>query len=296
MRRRFQQIDVFSRQAFKGNPLALVLDSDGLGDLEMASMARWTNLSETAFLLPTTHPEADYRVRIWTPRVELPFAGHPTLGSCHGWLSMGMAPRHPGYVVQECGIGLVRIRNDGQRLAFAAPPLIRSGPIPEAELDGMIRALGLQPEQVLDHQIIDNGGGWVGLLLDNARSVLAIKPDPVALAPYKVGVIGAYRSGDRAAAGVDDAAFEVRAFAPAGGTLEDPVTGSLNAGLASWMIGQGLITQQLSYGPDASSTIAYVVSQGTRLGRRGRLFIEQVGQTIWIGGHTTTTIEGTLDC
>ena len=294
--RPFQQIDVFSDQPFMGNPLALVHDAQGMSDADMASMARWTNLSETAFLLPPTHPDADYRVRIWTPRMELPFAGHPTLGSCHGWLTRGGAPRQPGVIVQECAIGLVRIRQHNNRLAFAAPPLLETGPIEPARLDGVIKALGLRASQVLDHQIIDNGPGWIGLLLDNAQSVLAIEPDPVALAPYKVGVIGAHVTKDLNADPLTPAAaFEVRAFAPAGGILEDPVTGSLNAGLASWMIAEGIVTRMLPAEAANHPNPAYVVSQGTRLGRRGRLFIEQTGQDIWIGGHTLTTIEGSLN-
>lgn len=292
--RPFQQIDVFSDQPFMGNPLALVHDAQDMSDADMASMARWTNLSETAFLLPPTHPDADYRVRIWTPRMELPFAGHPTLGSCHGWLTKGEAPRQTGVIVQECAIGLVRIRRNNHHLAFAAPPLLKTGPIEPARLDRVTKALGLRVSQILDHQIIDNGPGWIGLLLDNAQSVLAIEPDPVALAPYKVGVIGAYQATDKTDTLKMDAAFEVRAFAPAGGILEDPVTGSLNAGLASWMVAEGIITRILPPTQTSQPNLAYIVSQGTRLGRRGRLFIEQDGQEIWIGGHTLTTIEGSL--
>lgn len=294
--RLFQQIDVFSNQPFMGNPLALVHDAQDMSDAEMASMARWTNLSETAFLLPPTHPDADYRVRIWTPRMELPFAGHPTLGSCHGWLTRNVAPRQPDVIVQECAIGRVRIRRDKDRLAFAAPPLLKTGPIEPARLDGVIKALGLRTTQVLDHQIIDNGPGWIGLILDNAQSVLAITPDPVALAPYKVGVIGACDTREMNSDPLAPAAaFEVRAFAPAGGILEDPVTGSLNAGLASWMIAEGIVTRMLPAEAPSHPNLAYVVSQGTCLGRRGRLFIEQAGQDIWIGGHTLTTIEGSLN-
>lgn len=272
---RFQQIDVFSDKPLMGNPLALVHDADDLQPQDMARLARWTNLSETAFLLAATHPEADYRVRIWTPRLELPFAGHPTLGSCCGWLSRSVKPRTTDRIVQECAIGLVQIRRDGERLAFAAPPLIRSGALDEAILDNLARALKLERGQIIGHQLVDNGPGWMALLLDSAESVLAIEPDPVALAPYKIGVIGPYPKGH-------EADFEVRAFAAAAGILEDPVTGSLNAGIACWLIGSGKAPGR------------YVASQGTVLQRRGRVHVEQAGDEIWIGGDSLITLEGAI--
>jgi len=273
---RFQQIDVFANTPLMGNPLALVHDAQDLTDQDMARLARWTNLSETAFLLPATHPDADYRVRIWTPRRELPFAGHPTLGSCHGWLSQSGMPKADDCIVQECAIGLVKIRRDDTRLAFAAPPLLRSGPIGTPALEAIARGLNISLNQVIDHQIVDNGPAWVALLLDSADSVLKIRPDVSALAPYKVGIAGPYPAGE-------DVQFEVRAFAADAGGGEDPVTGSLNAGIASWFIKTGIA-------PDS-----YVVSQGTALGRQGRLYIQQVDGHIWVAGQCLTTIEGTLN-
>ncbi len=272
---RFQQIDVFANQPMMGNPLALVHDAEDLTDEEMARLARWTNLSETAFLLPPTNPQADYRVRIWTPRRELPFAGHPTLGSCHGWLSCSIKPKAPDCIVQECAIGLVKIRRDGSRLAFAAPPLLKSGPVDPVTLKAIAQGLNLSLSQIVAHQIVDNGPGWVALLLDSAKHVLEIRPDASALVPYKVGVAGPYPQGH-------EAQFEVRAFAADAGGGEDPVTGSLNAGIASWFIQAGIAPGN------------YVVSQGTALGRQGRLYIQQIDGQIWVAGQSLTTIEGTL--
>lgn len=280
--RRFDQVDVFGSAPLAGNPLAVVHDATGLDDARMAALARWTNLSETTFLLPPTQPGADYRVRIFTPGGELPFAGHPTLGSCWAWLAAGGVPRAPGVVVQECGVGLVRVRRDAarpRRLAFAAPPLRRSGPLEEAEVQRMAAALGVARGDVLRHQWIDNGPGWCALMLRDAAQVRALTPDFAALGSVKLGVVGAEAAGA-------ETAFEVRAFVPGLGVPEDPVTGSLNAGLAQWLIGAGLAPAR------------YVAAQGSALGRAGRVHVERddgeaaAGATIWIGGDVQGVVSG----
>jgi PhzF family phenazine biosynthesis protein len=276
MKRRFHQLDVFSAVPLKGNPLAVVHAAAGLTDETMAAFARWTNLSETTFLLPPTDPAADYRVRIYTPGGELPFAGHPTLGSCHAWLAAGGQPRDVGAVVQECGVGLVRIRRSGTRLAFAAPPLRRSGPLDAPTLARIGAALGLADGDVLHHQWVDNGPGWCAVMLRSAAQVLALRPDWAALGELRLGVVAAQPPGQ-------DTQFEVRAFAPALGVREDPVTGSLNASLAQWLIGAGLAPP------------AYVAAQGAALGRAGRVHVEQVGPTVWIGGDVAGCVEGTVE-
>jgi PhzF family phenazine biosynthesis protein len=231
--RRFHQLDVFTAVPLRGNPLAVVHAAEGLDDERLAAFARWTNLSETTFLLPPTDPAADYRVRIFTPGGELPFAGHPTLGSCHAWLAAGGVPKQPGTVVQECGVGLVRIRRDGTRLAFAAPPLRRTGPLDAALLERIVRALGVPAGDVLHHQWVDNGPGWCAVMLRSGAQVRAVRPDWAALGDVKLGLVGAQSAGE-------PTQFEVRAFVPGLGVPEDPVTGSLNAGLAQWLIGAGL--------------------------------------------------------
>jgi PhzF family phenazine biosynthesis protein len=270
--RRFSQVDVFSAEPLLGNPVAVVHDAEGIGEEEMAAFARWTNLSETTFLLPPSTPEADYRLRIWTPGGELPFAGHPTLGSCHAWLEAGGAPASAGIVVQECGAGLVRVRRDPSgRLAFAAPPLMRSGPVDEADQVRIARALAVDPNDLLASAWIDNGPGWVCVLLRDADAVLAVEPDWAAFGDLKIGVVGPYASGDLA--------VEVRAFCPGYGMPEDPVTGSLNAGIAQWLAGDRL-------------PASYVSSQGTVLGRRGRVHVETEGDTVWVGGDALTTVTG----
>jgi PhzF family phenazine biosynthesis protein len=269
----FQQVDVFSSQPLGGNPLAVVVGADALDDARMAAFARWTNLSETTFLLQPRAPEADYRVRIFTPTQELPFAGHPTLGSCHVWLASGGRSRGEE-IVQECEAGLVRVRHESGRLAFAAPPLRRTGPLESEVMARVVEGLGLAPDALVDANWVDNGPGWLAVLLRSRDAVLALRPDYAAIAGMRVGVVGAW---DREKDG-QDAQFEVRAFTAAG--YEDPVTGSLNAGLAQWLIGSGI----------AAPT--YIASQGTVLGRKGRVHVVQDGTGLWIGGAVTTCIAG----
>jgi PhzF family phenazine biosynthesis protein len=271
--RTFRQVDVFSSEPFRGNPVAVVHDADGLSDEEMARFASWTNLSETTFLLPPTTGDADYRLRIFTPANELPFAGHPTIGSAHAWLEAGGVPRSDRDLVQECGAGLVRLRR-GERLAFAGPPFLRSGEVSDDDRERIVRALRIHPSQVLDLQWIDNGPGWVGVLLASADEVLAIQPDWSAAEGMDIGVVGSYPEGS-------ECAVEIRAICPGVGISEDPVTGSLNAGVAQWLAGDRLPT-------------SYVASQGTVLGRRGRVFVERDGDTVWVGGDARTSITGTV--
>lgn len=280
MSRRFHQVDVFGVAPFTGNPLAVVVDADGLSTEQMASISAWTNLSECTFLLPPTTGDADYRVRIFSLRHELPFAGHPTLGSARAWLASGGVPRRPDVVVQECGAGLVPVRVDGERLAFAAPPLVRSGPLEPEVRQRLLAVLDLTPVDVVDSAWVDNGPGWAGLLLHDADAVLALQPD-VARDPgggrLDIGVVGAYADGS-------EAAYELRAFfSDDAGTLrEDPVTGSLNASVAQWLLATGR----------ASSP--WTASQGTCLGRTGRVRIEETGGQVWVGGRVDVVISGTL--
>ncbi|QHC62230.1 PhzF family phenazine biosynthesis isomerase [Rathayibacter festucae] len=275
MERRFAQVDVFGAEPFLGNPVAVVVDGDGVSDASMAAFARWTNLSETTFLLPPTTPEADYRLRIFTPRRELPFAGHPTLGSAHAWLASRGVPRDSGVLVQECAAGLVRLRVSDGAIAFAAPPRQRTGPVDEPTLARAAAALGLAREEILGHEWADNGPGWLALRLESAERVLAIRPESGRLGGLAVGVVGPHPAGA-------ECAFEVRAFIPDAGVAEDPVTGSLNAGIAQWLIGAGLAPER------------YVAAQGTAMGRAGRVLVERVGDDVWIGGATATLIEGTV--
>jgi len=275
--RRYSEVDVFTAVPLLGNPLAVVHDGSGLGDEQMAAFARWTNLSETTFLLPPTHAEADYRVRIFTPQRELPFAGHPTLGSCHAWLSGGGVARRSDEVIQQCGVGLVRIRRDGGRLAFAAPPQLRSGPLEPELLARIVRGLGLADADVLDHQWVDNGPGWSAVRLASAERVLQLKPDYALLRGIKLGVVAPH------AAGRSDAQFEVRALIGEASGYEDPVTGSLNASLAQWLIGSGVARPQ------------YVAAQGAVLKRAGRVHVSRAGDDIWIGGDVCAVVTGTVD-
>lgn len=273
----FCQVDVFSPTLLGGNPLAVVGNADALSDADMAAFARWTNLSETTFLLAPTHAEADYRVRIFTPEAELPFAGHPTLGSCHVWLAGGARPRAARHVVQQCGIGLVRVRQEHGRLAFAAPPLRRTGPLAPDLLHRIAAGLHLDPTAIAASQWIDNGPPWIGVLLRSRAELLALRPD-ASLSGLFLGVIAP--CDDLPASAGDDARFEVRAFLVGSSVPEDPVTGSLNAGLAQWLIGSGLAPP------------AYVARQGTALGRTGRVHIHQADGDTWVGGAVTTCIEG----
>ena len=282
--RPFRQIDVFSHHPGFGNPVAVVLDAQGLSDADMRRFAAWTNLSETTFLMPPTaagHAAgADYRLRIFSPRGELPFAGHPTLGTCRAWLQQGHTPRVPGLVVQESAQGLVQIEHQGDTLAFAAPPLQCSKPSP-ALVPLVASALGLRPHQIQAAQLLDNGPVWLGLLLDSADTVLGLTPDHARLKDLgqDVGVIHiAPDAGDNPAR----PGAVVRAFAAPMGNPEDPVTGSLNASLAQWLIAEGLAPTR------------YLVAQGECLGRAGRVYIHQDAQgQVWVGGHTVTCIEGT---
>ena len=277
--RRFSQLDVFTDQPMRGNPLAVVHDASGLGDAEMAAFARWTNLSETTFLLPPDDPGADYKLRIFTPGGELPFAGHPTLGSCHAWLAAGGLPRDARTVVQQCGVGLVRVRREGSgagaRLAFAAPALRRSGPVDASLRAQVLAALRLPDAAVLRLEWIDNGPGWMAALLPDAASVLALRPDFVVMQGLKLGVVGPHPAGS-------ECQFEVRAFVPGLGVPEDPVTGSLNAGVAQWLIGAGLAPS------------SYVAAQGAALGRAGRVYVQQQGADVWIGGAVCAVVSGSV--
>lgn len=293
--RPFQQVDVFTATAYLGNPLGVVLDGTGLDTAAMQHFTNWTNLSECTFVLPPT-PEgaaagADYRVRIFCPGRELPFAGHPTLGTCHAWLRSGGVPRAATHIVQECGVGLVRIRLDrsdtphgGERLAFAAPPLLKSGPLPEADVALIAQGLGVARSDIIAHAWCDNGPNWRGVMLSSAEQVLALRPDGQLLAGLDIGVVG-----PRGKVGVvgahtndQDTQFEVRAFFPGNqGLAEDPVTGSLNAALAQWLIGAGLA-------PDH-----YIAAQGAALARAGRVHIDRDADgTIWVGGASVTCVEG----
>lgn len=272
----FQQVDVFSSAATEGNPLAVVLAADEVTDAQMAAFARWTNLSETTFLLRPTHPDADYRVRIFTTARELPFAGHPTLGSCFVWLDNGGRPKAKE-IVQQCGAGLVRLRRNGSQLAFSAPPLLRSGPVEGDVLKDIAAGLRLAPERIVASQWADNGPGWVAVMLESRDELLAIRPDYAAFNGLNVGVVAPWTGPDA------EADFEVRALIGGDGTgVEDPVTGSLNASLAQWLIGADLAPSQ------------YSARQGTMLGHRGRIAIEQVGGRIWVGGQVQKCVVGSV--
>ena len=294
--RGFRQVDVFTGVPFLGNPVAVVLEGDGLSDVEMAAFARWTNLSETTFVLPPTDPRADYRLRIFTPSGELPFAGHPTLGSCHAWLTAGATPRSRDRIVQECGAGLIEVRRDGSRLAFAAPPRVRQGPLDAALLGRIAAGLGIDRAAIAAHAWVDNGPGWCAVELGAADEVLALRPDWSVLGDTKLGVVGAYGSGDHgrgdptAGRGPGGAAFEVRAFFPAApdadgvvsAGFEDPVTGSLNASIAQWLREEG------------RAPARYVASQGAALRRAGRVHVQDDGDRIWVGGDCVACIAGVV--
>lgn len=276
MRRSFSQIDVFTTEPYYGNPVAVVLDGTGLSTEQMQRFAHWTNLSETTFVFPPSDiGAADYRVRIFTPMMELPFAGHPTLGTCHAWLEAGGVARSGETIVQECGAGLIPVRRTEAGLAFAAPPLVREGPVEPALVEKIAGQLGIGRADIVDAQWADNGPGWVAVMLASAEAVLALRPGPVDL---DIGVVGPHAPGSAEA-------FEVRAFFPKdGATVEDPVTGSLNASLAQWLIGTG------------RATAPYVARQGTALGRAGRAHLTQDADgRIWVGGGTVTCVSGEVE-
>lgn len=294
--RPFKQVDVFTSTPYYGNPLAVVLDGNGIDDAAMQRFAAWTNLSETTFILPPTDPAADYRVRIFTPGGELPFAGHPTLGSCHAWLQAGGRPKAASHVLQQSAVGLVAIRREGERLAFAAPPVRRIAPSPTL-LAKVAAALGLKAQQIVSAQLLDNGPAWLGLLLDDADTVLTLKPDHRALRELgqKVGVAGlpasdgsprlVARSNREARAFARPAEIpadiEVRAFAAPIGVEEDPVTGSFNASLAQWLIADGHLPER------------YVAAQGQTLGRAGRVHLRRDADgQVWVGGDSVTCVDG----
>ena len=274
MQRGFRQVDVFGAGPYRGNPVAVVMDASGLDTDTMQRFANWTNLSETTFLLPPTTEGADYRVRIFDPTSELPFAGHPTLGTCHAWLEAGGTPRDPDVIVQECGAGLVPIRRTDAGLAFAAPPLFRSGPVEGSVVARVADQLRIERAAIVDAAWAANGPNWVAVLLDSADSVLALHPAGVDM---DIGVAGPYPAGS-------PAAIEVRAFFPKdGSTAEDPVTGSLNAALAGWLERTGRVT------------LPYVASQGAALGRAGRVHLSRVGDDLLVAGAAVTSVVGQVE-
>jgi PhzF family phenazine biosynthesis protein len=275
MQRLFRQVDVFSSEPFLGNPVAVVLNGAGLTTAQMQTFARWMNLSETTFVEPPDNPGADYKVRIFTPSAELPFAGHPTLGTCHAWLESGHVPVRDDWIVQQCGAGLVTVRQGDGVLGFAAPPLLRTGPVEEPLIGQAAAQLGIARSDVVDAQWADNGPGWIAILLASAQDVLDVR---CSTGDLDLGIAGPYPPGA-------ECQFEVRAFFPVDGQpVEDPVTGSLNASLAQWLLGSGL------------ATAPYVVSQGTELGRRGRVRVDRDADgTIWVSGATSTRIAGQVD-
>ena len=273
--RLFAQVDVFTAVPYLGNPLAVVMDGTGLSTAHMQAFTDWTNLSDATFVLPPTHPQADYAVRIFCPGRELPFAGHPTLGTCHAWLQAGGVPKGRD-VVQECGVGLVSIQRQGPRLAFAAPPLRRGGPLDEADVQLIAKGLGVARQDIVHHAWCNNGPQWRGVMLGSAEQVLALKPDPEILKGLDIGVVAPLSKGD--------AQFEVRAFFPGNnGLAEDPVTGSLNAAIGQWLIEAGLAPN------------SYVASQGACLARAGRVYVNRDAQNqVWVGGESVTCIEGSV--
>ncbi len=272
----FRQVDVFGAQRCTGNPVTVVFDAEDLDDDTMQRFTAWSNLSECTFILPPTQPDADYRVRIFSPNAELPFAGHPTLGTARAWLDAGGSPATPGVVIQECGAGLIPVRIDGDLLAFAAPPTIRSGPVDAETLAAVVDILGVDPGKVVDAEWLDNGPGWIGVLLDSAHTVLELRPD-VSAHPgrWDIGVIGPHDP-------LAETRFELRAFFTVQGQplREDPVTGSLNAAAAQWLLSHG------------RASAPYLASQGTAMGRRGRIHVSE-DDRIWVGGRADVILSGT---
>lgn len=266
----FLEIDVFATGAFTGNPLAVICRADDLSDEQMQQIASWTNFSETTFLLEPTNPEADYRVRIFTPVEEYAFAGHPTLGSARAWLELGNTPRNQGRVIQECGVGNVEVRIQDDSLAFATPPLKRDGELSPEERDEVCEAFGVEKRLLIDAAFGDNGPGWKLALLDGLDALRALKKP--ADSDLKVAFA--------ALTGGTDPAYELRAFTP---TFEDPVTGSANGAMAQWLRGRGDVPAR------------YTVSQGTALGRDGRVEITDDGSDIWVGGRAQVRVRGTLE-
>jgi PhzF family phenazine biosynthesis protein len=273
MPRRFAQVDVFGGSHCAGNPVAVVLDAEGLREEELQRFARWTNLSETTFVSPPTRPEADYRARIFTPVLELPFAGHPTLGTCHAWREAG-GEAAGEEIVQECEAGLIRIRGEADRLAFEAPPLVRSGPASDEDRKKVAAALGVESEEMLAVEWVDNGPGWIAALLESPERLLELQAGPL---DFDLGAVALYPPGS-------EAAIELRAWAPVNGlAMEDPVTGSLNASVAQWLLGNGRLAAP------------YVAHQGTAIERAGRIHVSQdTDGTVWVGGRTETVISGEL--
>ncbi|KAB1503838.1 PhzF family phenazine biosynthesis protein [Corynebacterium sp. 320] len=282
--RRFSQVDVFGQDPGTGNPVAVVLDAEGLDDATMRRFSVWSNLSECTFVLPPTDPGADYRVRIFSLNKELPFAGHPTLGTARAWLEAGGAPRTPGTIIQQCEAGLIPITIDGDTLAFQAPERLRTGPVDADLVATLSQMLGIDRSCIVDAEWLDNGPGWVGLLLDSAETVLSLKPD-ASQHPgrWDIGVIGAHAV---ASEDSQEPAWEVRAFFTEGTEplREDPVTGSLNAAAAQWLLSTG------------RATAPYVAAQGTAIGRAGRVHItaDEDQSEIWVGGRATSVIQGTI--
>jgi PhzF family phenazine biosynthesis protein len=275
MKRHFSQVDVFGSGPYSGNPVAVVLGAEDLDEGEMQRFANWTNLAETTFVLPPSRPEADYRVRIFTPVLELPFAGHPTLGTCHAWLEAGGGPGRANEIVQECEAGLVRIRPEQGGFAFEAPPLVRSGPASDEDAAKVAAALGVDATEMLAVEWVDNGPGWIVAMLESAERVLELQPGRL---DFDLGVVGFHPPGS-------PAAVELRAFAPVNGlAFEDPVTGSLNASVAQWLLGNSRLQAP------------YVASQGGAIGRAGRIHVSQDEEgTIWVGGQTETLIGGQVE-
>lgn len=274
--RAFSQVDVFTDEPFLGNPVAVVLDGDGITDSDMARLANWTNLSETTFVVPPSSGEADYGLRIFTPGGEIPFAGHPTLGSAHAWLEAGGVPRSPGKIIQECPLGLIDVRRSDSGLSFRAPGLKRAGPLDSTHLDRIARGLAIGRERIVAHQWVDNGPGWAVVQLATAEGVLALEPDDRYMGDLMLGVVGAHPEGS-------PVAFEVRAFALPAGVREDPVTGSLHAGIAQWLIRTGAAPRR------------YRAGQGGRLRRQGVVTIEADDAEVWVGGRSLTCVRGTVD-